>query len=434
MFKRKLIWTVVVVVVGTLGFFALARRPAIEPIDRLSVTGFPDSLIAQGEVLAGAGNCASCHTAKGGQPFAGGLGLSTAFGTVYSTNITPDPETGIGRWSEAAFARAMHEGVARDGTHLFPAFPFDHFTKVTDNDLEALYAYFMTRDPVKVAAQQNSVPFPLNIRALQFGWKLLFFDQGVYLPDTGKSEAWNRGAYLAEGVSHCAACHSPRNALGAEKSGDDAYSGAIVGGWLAPALTSANAAPMPWTQDELFTYLRTAATALHGVAAGSMSEVVHDGLTKLPDADIQAIAVYFSDMNQSAALAPRADEALANAMRVSSLGTQHEDDAGAGLYLAACAACHYNRGSMPLTIRPELALNSALTAADPSNLIQVVLHGISTKDGIPGVLMPGFADALSDADIAKLSAYLRRSRTDQPAWKDLEATVAAIRNEGAGSQ
>lgn len=433
MFKRILIGIVVLVVVGTLGFYALAWRSAIDPIDPGSVTGFPDQLIAQGEVLAGAGNCASCHTTTGGQPFAGGLGLPTPFGTIYSTNITPDPETGIGRWSEAAFARAMHEGVARDGTHLFPAFPFDHFTKVNDNDLKALYAYFMTREPVKVAAQRNTVPFPLNIRALQYGWKLLFFDQGVYQPDTGKSEAWNRGAYLAEGLSHCAACHTPRNALGASKSGDDAYSGAMISGWFAPALTSANAAPMPWTQDELFTYLRTGATALHGVAAGSMSEVVHGGLAKLPDADVQAIAVYFSDMNPSATLAQHADEALAKAMRVSSLGTQQEDDAGAGLYLAACAACHYNSGSIPLTIRPELALNSALMDSDPTNMIQVVLHGISTKDGIPGVLMPGFAHALSDADIAKLTAYLRRTRTDQPAWKDLEATVAAIRKESAGS-
>jgi mono/diheme cytochrome c family protein len=431
--KRILIGVVIVFFVAMLGVLALAWRRAIEPIDPSSARNFPETLIAQGEVLAAAGNCASCHTTQGGQRFTGGLGLSTSFGTVYSANITPDPETGIGRWSEEAFARALREGVARDGSHLYPAFPFDHFTKINDDDMQALYAYLMTREPLKVAAQRNTVPFPLNIRALQAGWKLLFFHEGVYQPDTAKSADWNRGAYLAEGLGHCASCHTPRNALGASKSGEDEYAGAMIGGWFAPALTSANTAPLPWTQDELYLYLRTGATALHGVAAGSMSEVVHEGLAKLPDADVRAIAIYFSDMNQSASLVARTDETVAKAMQTSARGARQAADAGAAVYLAACAACHYNSGAMPLMVRPELALNSALTAADPTNLIQVVLHGVSTKDGIPGVLMPGFAHALSDADIANLSAYLRRTRTDQPAWKNLDATIAAIRKESDAS-
>ena len=433
MFKRILIGIAILVAVATIGLFALAWRPAIKPIDPRSAGNFPQALIAQGEMLAFAGNCASCHTTPGAQTFTGGLAFPTPFGTVYSTNITPDPETGIGRWSEEAFTRALHEGVARDGSHLYPVFPFDHFTKIRDDDVKALYAYFMTREALKATAQRNTVPFPLNIRAVQAGWKLLFFHEGVYQPDTAKSEAWNRGAYLAEGLAHCAACHTPRNALGASKSGADDYSGAMINGWFAPALTSANTAPLPWTQDELYLYLRNGATALHGVAAGSMSEVVHDSLSKLPDADVQAITVYFSDMNQSATLAARSGETLAKAMQTSGLGATQELDAGAAVYLTACAACHYNSGSMPAMVRPELALNSALTAADPTNLIQVVLHGVSRKDGIPGVLMPGFARALSDADIAILSAYLRRTRTDRPAWKDLDATIAAIRKEADAS-
>jgi len=163
--------------------------------------------------------------------------------------------------------------VARDGSHLYPVCPFDHFTRVTDDDVQALYAYLMTRPPVNLAPPANKVPFPLNIRALQWGWKLLFFHPGVYRPDSAKSEAWNRGAYLSEGLAHCAACHSPRNALGASKMGSSAYSGGTVDGWVAPALTAANTAPLPWTKAELFDFLRTGGTALHGVAAASMSEV-----------------------------------------------------------------------------------------------------------------------------------------------------------------
>src|SRR6266446_4534877 len=161
-------------ILGALGFLAFAWRSSIAPIDPPASTSFPAELIAKGEALAGAGYCATCHTAKGGATYAGGYGMPTPFGVIYSTNITPDPETGIGRWSEAAFARAMHEGVARDGSHLFPAFPFDHFTKVTDEDVKALYAYFMTRPPIRAMAQSNTVPFPLNIRLFQAGWKLLF--------------------------------------------------------------------------------------------------------------------------------------------------------------------------------------------------------------------------------------------------------------------
>src|SRR5579872_5241045 len=160
--------------------FALAWRPALAPIDPPAASAFPPDLVARGEQLAGAGYCATCHTAKGGQTYAGGFGLESGFGTIYSTNITPDPDTGIGRWSEAAFARAMHEGVARDGAHLFPAFPYTHFAKVSDDDVKALYAYFMTRQPVKAVAPPNTLPFPLSIRALQVGWKLPFFDKGIY--------------------------------------------------------------------------------------------------------------------------------------------------------------------------------------------------------------------------------------------------------------
>jgi mono/diheme cytochrome c family protein len=430
--KRSLTWVLALVVVGIVGLFALAHRAEIAPVEPPAAAAFSPELIARGEILATAGNCESCHTARDGQHFAGGLGIGTPFGTIYTSNITPDPASGIGRWSEAAFARALHEGVARDGSHLYPAFPFDHFTRVTDDDVRALYAYLMTRRPVNLVPPANTVPFPVNIRALQWGWKLLFFHPGVYQRDPARSEAWNRGAYLSEGLAHCAACHSPRNALGASETGSRAYAGGTVDGWVAPALTAANTAPLPWTEEELYGFLRNGGTALHGVAAASMSEVIHFGLAKLPDADVKAIATYFSDMNGSATRAETVGAVLAKAMSASSVDEAEESDPGASLYIAACASCHYNGGPAPLIARPELALNSALSGTEPTNLVQVMLHGIGLKDGAPGLFMPPFAH-LSDAEIASLAAYLRRTRTDRPAWTDLEGKVAAIRKAAGGS-
>src|SRR5579863_1633924 len=324
MVKRSLIWVLATAAVVTLAFFALAHRAEIQPVEPPAAASFSAELVARGEILAAAGNCESCHTTKDGQHFAGGLGIGTPFGTIFTSNITPDPANGIGRWSGRAFARALHEGVARDGTHLYPAFPFDHFTRVTDDDVQALYAYLMTRPPANSAPPANTVPFPMDIRALQWGWKLLFFHAGVYRPDPAKSEAWNRGAYLSEGLAHCGACHSPRNALGASKTGSYAYAGSTVDGWVAPALTAANTAPLPWTEEELYGFLRTGGTALHGVAAASMSEVIHIGLAKLPDADIKAIATYFSDLDDADKRTGTANDVLAEAMSDSGLGTRDE--------------------------------------------------------------------------------------------------------------
>src|SRR5260370_119863 len=245
-------------------------------------------LPAPATVHPGGGYCAECHTAKGGRTCAGGYAMATPFGVIYSTNITSDPETGIGTWSEAAFARAMQEGVARDGSLLFPAFPYDHFTKLSDDDVQALYAFFMTRAPVRSPAQEDGLPFPFNIRYLQAGWRLLFFRSGRFEPDARKSAEWNRGAYLAGSLSHCSPRHTPRNLLGAEKAGD-AYAGAAIDNWIAQPLTAANPAPVPWTQEELFSYLRNGVSVLHGSAAGPMAPVVH-GLAALSDQDVRALA------------------------------------------------------------------------------------------------------------------------------------------------
>lgn len=426
MVKRLFTGVVTLMVLSGLGFLFFAWQPALTAIEPPQAATFPAEQIAQGEQLALAGFCANCHTAPGGQDYAGGLGLDSGFGVIYTTNITPDPETGIGTWSEAAFVRAMRKGVSRNGAHLLPAFPYSHFAKITDPDLTALYAYFMTRTPVKAEKQHNTLPFPLNIRLLQAGWKLLFVDGSTqpYQPRADKSEAWNRGAYLSEGLGHCGACHTPRNALGGEKL-DHAYGGAVIDHWLAPSLTSTSPSPLPWTEADLFDYLRNGASPLHGVAAGSMAEVVHMGLAKLPEADVRAIAVFFADLNGSAMI--DAAPALATAMARERNDTGSEADHGAQLFRTACAYCHYNNAERPAPARPELALSSTIFASDPVNFIHVVLDGIGSKDGIPGLYMPGFAKSLSDDDIAELASYLRRTRTDRPAWPNLIEAVASNR-------
>lgn len=431
MFKKLFIAVVALGCLGLAGFGILAWRPAIVPIVPPAAEGFAPELVAKGEALAGGGYCAECHTNKGGQKFAGGFAFATPFGVLYSTNITPDPDTGIGTWSEAAFRRAMHEGVSRDGSHLFPVFSFDHFTKLSDDDVRALYAYFMTRSPVHAPAQPSGISFPFNIRYLQAGWKLLFFRPGRFKPDANKSEEWNRGAYLAQGLSHCGACHTPRNLLGAEKSGN-AYGGAMIDNWIAPPLSAANPAPAPWSREELYDYLRTGASKLHGTAAGPMFPVVQ-GLGALPDSDIRAIATYFADVDAATSRQPYVSGAVNLAMSNASAKEGNQFELDARLYTTACASCHHNAGGSPLAARPDLALNSAVHLSDPNNLIQVILRGISAEEGMPGVVMPGFDEALSDTDIARIAAYLRRTRTSLPPWPDLPAKIAAIRRQNAAA-
>jgi mono/diheme cytochrome c family protein len=422
---RVLLILAAVLTLGCVGFGVFAWRSPIEKIAPPGKSTFSADLVAQGEVLAGAGYCATCHTAAGGQRYAGGYALKTPFGVLYSTNITPDLETGIGSWSEAAFRRAMHEGVARDGSHLFPGFPYDHFTKLTDADVSALYAYFMTREPVSAPPRKNGIPFPLNIRALQAGWKLLFFRPGRFAATAGQSADWNRGAYLAQGISHCGACHTPRNALGAEKR-DRAFGGAAIDHWIAPALTKDNPSPVPWSEDELFGYLRTGVSRYHGTSFGPMGAVVHDGLNTLPDADVHAIAGYFAAVDAAAGRAADAGPAIQKALATDQRSAGLNYDPDIRLYTAACASCHYNGTQGPAPMRPDLALNSAVNLDDPANLIRAMLEGIDANQGAPGVVMPAFS-GFADADLSRIAAYLRATRTTKAPWPGLEQKVAAAR-------
>ncbi len=356
--------------------------------------------------------------------------MKTGFGTIYSTNISPDRETGIGDWSEAAFLRAMREGVARDGSHLFPAFPYDHFTRLSDADIQALYAYIMTRAPVHAENHPNEMPFPLGIRALQAGWKLLFFRAARFTPREDRSARWNRGAYLAESLSHCSACHTPRGPLGEELT-SRLYQGAAVDGWFAPPLTAANPAPAPWTSVELHDYLVTGLSRYHGSAAGPMAPVTQ-ALATLDADDQAALVTYVESLGEGDASAERTASAVAAALGQDARDHTRIDSAGGRRFLAACASCHYNRPPDINPNRPELGLNSAVQLDDPSNLIRVMLYGINAQDGAPGIVMPGFAHAMTDDDIASIASYLRRTRTGRAPWPDLEKQVAAIRAAGPG--
>lgn len=413
-------------VLGTTLTLAMPWRAAIAPIAPLDPNLYSAATIERGRLVALAGDCMVCHTApNGGIPNAGGHPLETPFGTIYTTNITPDVKTGIGNWSFAAFERAMREGVHRDGRNLYPAFPYTAYAKMTEPDMQALYAYLMAQPAVESATPPNDLRFPFNLRPLLSGWKTLFHKPEVYQPDPDQSVLWNRGAYLVEGAGHCAACHSPRNMLGAEKKGLYHLSGGEVDGWEAPSLVANSKSPNPWTEDELFTYLRTGFSSRHGIAAGPMAPVVAE-LAQLPSEDVRAMAHYLASLNRQSAPAAAVAPALAVAP-APSVDTAN----GKRLFNGACAACHIE-GSGPTLfgVRPSLAVNTNVHSDNPDNLIKVILHGIQEPANPDLGYMPGFANSFSDAQVADLLGYLRTNfAPDKPAWTGVEARVAQARKQ-----
>jgi mono/diheme cytochrome c family protein len=429
--RRPAAVTVALGLAGLVGFAAFAWRPPLPEVETPSPSSFAPDVVARGATLAAAGYCSTCHTVPGGPPLGGGYAMKSAFGTIYSTNISPDRETGIGAWSKDAFRRAMHEGVARDGSHLFPAFPYDHFTKISDDDVDAIYAFIMSQKPVYAPAIPNALIPPLGIRSLQAGWKLLFLRPGRFEPSPTHDAQWNRGAYLAEALDHCSACHSPRNLLGAEQGGPARYSGAFVDGWFAPPLTSANPSPSPWTSDELHAYLFEGISRFHGTPAGPMSPAAHS-LFALPPEDQDALVRYIASIGGGNAQDKKAAAANALALQISATSAGRQIDPDAQFYVAACASCHYNGAGAINPARPDLALNSAVHLSSPDNLIRVILFGIDTPEGAPGLVMPAFGKGFSDADVARLATYLRRTRTDHPPWASVQQTVAALRAQGKG--
>lgn len=401
---------------------------SIPPIARPDASAYSAATIAKGQQLAALGNCIGCHTDINGAINAGGRALETPFGTVYSTNITPDPATGIGAWSYPAFERAMREGIHRDGRHLYPAFPYNHFAKTTDADLQALYAYLMAQPAVRTANRETTLAFPFNIRPLMAGWNALFHKTATFEADPARSDVWNRGAYLVESLGHCGACHTPRNALGAEKDTRAYLAGGIADGWEAPALTSLSQAPIPWSEDELFAYLRTGASRFHGVAAGPMAPVVKE-LAAVPDSDIRAMAVYLASFNETTMPPERQDKLAVRLETETSVRATAASTMGARLYEGACAVCHQVGGPPLFGSRPSLALNSNLHSTIPDNLIQVILHGIDQPVSSDLGYMPAFKNSLNDGQVAELVSYLRQQFAPGKApWTDVAATVSRIRH------
>jgi nicotinate dehydrogenase subunit B len=427
----------------------LPWRTPIAPVQPPDPTLYSQATLARGRLVAAAGNCVVCHTAQDGVPNAGGRAMETPFGAIYSTNITPDTHTGIGQWSYAAFERAMRQGISRDGHHLYPVFPYTSFTKLSDADMQALYAYLMAQPPVASANPPTRLRFPYA-RPLMAAWNAWFLDAGSYRPDPTQSTMWNRGAYLVQGAGHCGACHTPRNAAGAEKKGAAFLSGGMVDGWEAPALNARSKAPVSWTEEALYTYLRTGFSAAHGVAAGPMAPVVRQ-LALLPQEDVRAMAVYLASLSPgtgAAAAGPTAGattvtatatmaatattSVAATATRTADAGdamTRILTGAGAQIYQGACAACH-DQGAGPqwFGVKPALPLNTSVHSASPDNLIQVILNGVPRPASPELGYMPGYKDVLGDAQVAELLHYLRAAYApDQPAWQDVQGRVARLR-------
>jgi mono/diheme cytochrome c family protein len=385
--------------------------------------GFDPLVVAKGAWLAAIGNCNSCHTANDGATFAGGRPLSTPFGTIYATNITPDPETGIGRWSATDFLRAMHQGVDREGRNLYPAFPYDHFTHVADDDVNAIYAFLMTRDPASAHIPANSILVP---RAAIGVWKALYFKPGPLAPDAAHDERWNRGRYLVDGLGHCGGCHTPRNALGAEKEQED-LAGSTIEGWRAPALNESSPAPARWTVEQITTYLRSGFDAAHGTAAGSMAPVAHN-LSDVPETEVGAIAVYIASRMAGSASGKVSDARGA----VGAERSEHDGETpidprqandGDAIYRSACAGCH-DGGRRGIA----LEWSTSTTDASPTNLIRITLDGIHPREGEKGGVMPTFRGALDDTQLASLVAFVRASMGHAAPWRDVAGEVAKAKH------
>ncbi len=407
-------------------------RAEIAPVSAPSSTLYSQKTLARGAELFAAGDCAVCHTAEGGIANAGGRALDTPFGKIYSTNLTPDPETGIGNWSFSAFERAMRQGISRDGKHLYPVFPYTAYQNITNDDMQALYAYIMSQPAVKNAVPSNELSFPFNLRPLMAGWNTLFKSRTQFKADATQSEQWNRGAYLVNGLGHCGACHSPRNLMGAEKVGANFLAGGEVDGWEAPALTALSKAPTAWNEQTLYDYLRSGYSSEHGPATGPMGPVVEQ-LGKLPDSDIRAMANYLINIDARPQTAPKP----ANDQAASPLNTQTAQEsrdlkayyAGQRIFNGACSACHSEREQQDwFGTRPEMQTNTNIHSDKPDNLIRTILYGVQKPVDASLGYMPGFDASLSDKQIADLMRYIRAEfAPGKPEWQNLDARIAYAR-------
>jgi mono/diheme cytochrome c family protein len=365
--------------------------------------------IARGKALTEAGGCASCHTADPAKPFAGGKRIDTPFGGVYSPNLTPDRETGLGAWSDDAFYDALRFGVARDGSRYYPAFPYPNFTKLTRQDILAIRGYLATLTPVSNAPRAPELRWPFNHRVVMRGWNWLFFKPGILMPDQQKSTEWNRGRYLVEGVAHCGGCHTPKNMFGAEKR-PRAYSGARVAGMFAPRLDGAARSGLKsWSVEDITEYLQSGRNG-KSHAGEVMSEVVVNSTSRMSDADVRAIAIYLKDLPEGVR-EPKVARPPPSQMA-----------AGEKLYNGACIACHEKDGSGAPRIYPPLPGNANLQSADALSTLRVILDGaqtVTTPRAPNTGSMPAYAAKMTDQEIADVTNYIRN------AWGNAAPLVTA---------
>ena len=440
-----------------------SQRTALAPVAQPIAT-YSAVTLERGRELAALGNCVTCHTSAQGKPNAGGLGIQTPFGTVYSTNLTPDPQTGIGLWSQQAFNRAMREGISRDGHHLYPAFPYTSFTRINDEDLTALYGWLMSQEPVRQATPETKLAFPFSLRPLMAFWNALYLTPGPSAKplqtEVDRSPAWLRGEYLVNGLGHCSACHTSRDALGGERSGLAYLSGATVDGWQAPALNARSPSPVPWTETAFYDYLRNGHSAEHGSASGPMAPVIRQ-LAQVPDADLSAMAQYLASFQEqqptqtspsratSLAAAPSETSAVSPAgVSISVVPTTSASALAAQTYVAqaaarepmllgpaqrmfqaACASCHHDGdGPRLIGVNIPLALSTGMHSAQPDNVIRVVLEGIRKPASDQLGFMQGFAKQFDDQQLSELLTYMRsRFAPTQPPWQNLEQKIGVIR-------
>jgi mono/diheme cytochrome c family protein len=394
---------------------AVVAAFAIMPAARAQGASDDAGLVARGAYLARAADCAPCHTGDATKPFAGGLGLKTPFGTLFSVNITSDPDTGIGKWSFEQFKNALHDGIRADGAYLYPGMPFDAYTKIEEDDLKALWAYVRRIPAVKAPNKENELEFPFDVRLGMLAWRELFFAPGYFKPVAGKSAEWNRGAYLVEALEHCSDCHSPRNIMGAIR-GKALFTGSEVDGFYAPDIAS-GALAKTWTRDNLVQFLKTGSSPQRGSVFGPMAEVIRDSLSHLTDPDLAAIVTYLFDSPPPLDTpAPQALSPLPPAVY----------KRAAKLYIDNCAVCHQPHGTGMAGTIPPLVGNPAVTAAEPYDVIAAVLEGLPAG-GRYGV-MPSFAGRLSDAEIADVANYVRTSWGNQASPNASASMVAAWRS------
>jgi mono/diheme cytochrome c family protein len=368
------------------------------------------SQIERGKYLSDVGDCAACHTLPGsGQKFAGGRSIETPFGRLVAPNITPDPQTGIGAWTDQEFLNALTKGTGRNGTYLYPAMPYTYMTKLTVDDALAIRAYLNTVPPVYNEVRSNQLPFPFNVRSGMEAWNRLYFTSGQFRPVAGKSATWNRGAYLAEGLAHCGLCHTPKNVAGGDET-SQRLQGYAVQGWFAPNITNDNRRGLGgWSIDEVVSYLKTGHNKT-AAATGLMAEVVMQSTSKMYDADLRAIAEYLKDQAGQSANSD-AEPPDSATMKV-----------GSAIYADECAACHGAGGTGLAGMFPSLKGSPAVQSLDPASLLRVVLRGArsaATDPAPTAPAMPSFGWLLSDDQVAAVVTYIRN------AWGNSAPTIEA---------